>query len=215
MTAQKNDHTPYVSVTGEGIVKVMPDQVIIRVRVENEGSSATEVKAANDSAIDAVLKYCNQKKIANKDIQTEYIRLNKNYDYNKKIYKYNANQSLSIKLRKLSDYESLMQGLLDSGINRIDGVNFKSSKMDVYLSDARKKAVENAKKKAMEYAGVLGQSVGKAISISETNYNAPSPVDFRNKAELRSMAASDGAAETISVGEMLITAKVNITFILN
>lgn len=215
MNAQKTDLTPFVSVTGEGIVKVIPDQVIVNVRVENDGDSATLVKAKNDATINSVLKYCKQMKIDNKDVQTAYIRLNKNYDYNKKKYKYTANQSLAIKLRKLSDYERLMQGLLESGINRIDGVNFKSSKMDSYLSDARKKAVENAKKKATEYTNVLNQKVGKAISISETSYSNPQPVDFRNKVELRSMASSDSNSETISIGELLVTAKVNITFQLN
>ncbi len=214
MSAQKTDYNPYVSVAGEGIVKVVPDQVIINVRVENDGNNAASVKSANDNTINSVLKFCKQMKINNKDVQTAYIRLNKNYDYNRKVYKYTANQSLSIKLRKLSDYEALMQGLLESGINRIDGVNFKSSNMDSYLSEARKKAVANAKKKAMEYAGVLDQKIGKAISISEHAINIGNPVDFKNRVELRSMGASDSNSESISIGEMLVTSKVNVTFIL-
>jgi len=87
--------------------------------------------------------------------------------------------------------------------------------MDTYLSEARKKAVKNAKKKAIEYAGVLDQKVGKAMSISEHAVNVGGPRDFKNM-QVRSMAMaeSDSNSESISIGEMLVTSKVNITFVL-
>lgn len=213
MNGQEQKTAPLISVTGEGIVKVIPDQAVIKVRVENQGKSAVEVKNANDVAIDAVLKYCKKLKIEEKDVHTDYINLNKNYDYNKKEYNYVANQSLSIKLRDLDKYEELIQGLLGAGINRIDGVVFESSKMDMHLSEARKKAVANAKKKAGEYTGVLNQQVGKAVQISETS-SGPVPMpNYRNKMlSSMSITESDSGSETISIGEMLVTAKVNVSF---
>lgn len=48
---------PMVMVTGEGIVKVIPDQVLIKSRIEHEGDDAQEVKKKNDAVVDQVIKY--------------------------------------------------------------------------------------------------------------------------------------------------------------
>ena len=150
--------------------------------------------------------------IDDKDVQTQYIRLSKNYDYKTKKYKFVANQSISILLKDLNKYESLMTGLMDSGINRIDGIYFSTSNIDDLKAQARVKAIQNAKLKAEEYAGALDQSIGKAIKISEfqaTNYPMP-----RNEGLLKAMS-DDGGQQTISPGEMELRVMVNVRFILN
>ena len=211
MSAQ-NQQQPTVDVTGEGIVMVVPDEVTVNVRVENTGKSASIIKQQNDRTVNDVLKFAKSMGIADKDIQTEYIRLSKNYDSNTKTYNYSANQSISIKVRQLSKYEDLMNGLLESGINRIDGVNFSSSNKENLETTARKKAVENAQMKAKEYAAALGQSIGKAIAISEFRVsNTPQPM-YRAMA-LESDAS--GGQQTLAPGEMEIRVVVNVSFILN
>ena len=211
MTAQ-NTQQPTVDVTGEGIVMVVPDEVTIQVRVENTGKNATVIKQQNDRTVNDVLKFVKSIGIADKDVRTDYIRLSKNYEYNTKTYNYAANQSISIKVRNLAKYEDLMNGLLETGINRIDGVSFSSSEKEKLESDARKKAVANAQEKAKEYAGVLGQTIGKAIAISEFRVtNTPQPM-------YRAMAMegdSSRSQQTIAPGEMEIKAVVNVSFILN
>ena len=211
MTAQNNP-TPTVDVTGEGIVNVVPDEVTVKVRVENTGKNATVIKQQNDRTVNDVLKFIKGMGIADKDVQTEYIRLSKNYEYNTKTYNYAANQSISVKLRDLSKYEGLMNGLLESGINRIDGVAFSSSNKENLETSARKKAIENAQMKAKEYSAVLGQSIGKAIAISEFRMsNTPQPM-------YRAMAIEgdvSGGQQSIAPGEMEIRVVVNVSFILN
>ncbi len=210
MTAQQLKK-PTVDVSGEGIVNVVPDQVTISVRVEHTGSNAKEVKLKNDQIINQVLQFVKQAGIEEKHVRTEYIRLSKNYEYNTKTYNYAANQSVTIKLIDLSKYEDIMDGLLETGINRIDGISFSSSQQKELEAEARKKAVVNAKQKAMEYAGVLEQTVGKAVHISEfQQVNTPSPV-------LRSMSFDEASSskQTIAPGEMQISARVNVSFELN
>ncbi|WP_335966093.1 SIMPL domain-containing protein [Galbibacter sp. PAP.153] len=202
--------TPSISVEGEGTIKVVPDQVLIKVRVESEGNSAQKVKTDNDAAIDKVLKYTKSMKIDDKDVKTEYINLNKNYDYQTKEYKYVANQSISILLKDLSKYAEFTQGLLNAGINRIDGVTFKSTKIDELNSQARIAAIKDAKEKANEYAAAIGQSIGKAMNISESGSIAPPQPVYR----MEMMKASDsGSAEnTIAIGEMVVKATINASF---
>ncbi|WP_456866885.1 SIMPL domain-containing protein [Galbibacter sp. BG1] len=209
---QAQEITPSIAVVGEGVVKVTPDQVLIKVRVESEGSSAQQVKSDNDKAIDKVLKYTKSMGVKEGDVKTEYVNLNKNYDYQTKEYKYVANQSISILLKDLNKYSEFTEGLLNAGINRIDGVTFKSTEIETHNSKARMEAIKDAKKKAEEYASTLGQSVGKALTISETgSISAPQPI-YRMEMMKSADSSGGGDMETIAVGEMVIEAKVNVTF---
>ncbi len=209
----QNTPPPTIDVTGEGIVRTVPDEVTINIRVENTGENTKILKEQNDATINEVLKFLKKTGIDDKDVRTEYMNLSKNYDYNSKTYTFAANQSLSVKLRDLKKYELVMKGLLDTGINRIDGVSFSSSNKEALESQARKKAVENAKMKAVEYASVLSQTVGKAVSISEfRNSVGPQPMMYKS-----AMMAdeSSGSQQTISPGEMEIRTTVNVSFLLN
>ncbi|AEE20787.1 SIMPL domain-containing protein [Dokdonia sp. 4H-3-7-5] len=213
LTAQTNTMEPLVNVTGEGIVKVIPDGVVIKVRVETQGKEAQQVKAENDQSIDKVIKFLRSQGIDNKYVQTEYINLNKNYDYNSKMYNYNANQTLTIQLKELKMYEGVMTGLLNSGINRIDNVQFTSSKMDALKADARIAAIKDAKEKATAYAEALGQTIGKAVQISEQGTSSPQPPMY--KARMMSMEMDNSGGETIAPGELIITTKIAVSFKLN
>ncbi|KJJ38866.1 SIMPL domain-containing protein [Aequorivita vladivostokensis] len=210
--AQNTLPPPTIDVTGEGIVRVVPDEVTINIRVENTGENTKTLKEQNDATINEVLKFLKKMDISDKDVRTEYMNLSKNYDYNSKTYTFAANQSLSVKLHDLKKYEAVMKGLIDTGINRIDGINFSSSKEESLKSEARKKAVENAQMKAREYASVLNQSVGKAVSISEFN-NSGDPRPMYKTAMMDSSAS--GGEQTIALGEMEIKSTVNVSFLLN
>lgn len=213
MMAQ-NKIEPSIDVTGEGIVRVVPDEVTINIRVENTGENTKNLKEQNDATVNEVLKFLKKEKIDDKDVRTEYMNLSKDYDYNTKTYSFSANQAISIKLRDLKKYESVMKGILDSGINRIDGIEFSSSNKAALEGQARKKAMENALMKAKEYAGVLNQNVGKAILISEfSNQNGPQP---RYKGMMMNSSASGSVEnQSISLGEMEIKTIINVSFLLN
>lgn len=203
------DLVPIVSVTGEGAVTIVPDEVEVRLSVEHSGKDIKTVKSDNDQAVDAVLKFLKQFGIADKDMQTQHVRLNKSYDYNTKNYKFVASQTLTVLLKKTADYDKMMTGLLEQGINRIDNVSFRSSEMERLKAEARVKAIANAKQKATEYAGELNQKIGKAIVISETSsQNHPTPPMYR----MASDSAMETGVETLAVGELSVTAKVYVSF---
>lgn len=213
--AQEQKQVPQITVSGEGNIKVTPDEAFITVAVENTGKEAVEVKKKNDETVDKVLKLIKQRGIPTADYQTQRVNLYKNYDYNTKKYNYVANQTISIHLKDLTKYDKLMMDIVDSGINSIQGIEFKSSKIKEYESQARKKAILDAKQKAEDYVSVLaGQKVGKALVISDNSYtNYPRPV----LAEMKTMAMADGAStpqETLAIGEIEIISNVSVSFAL-
>ncbi len=207
--AQNNPATPnVVSVSGEGTVKVVPDEVTINARVETEGLDPASVKKENDKLVNQLFKFLKKEGISEKNIQTEYVNLNKRTDYQTKKETYVANQAISIKLDDLANYEEIMQGLLKNGLNRINSVQFSSSKTAEYEKEARRKAVLNAKQKAEELVAPLGQEIGKALMISE-NGSSSFPV---MRMEAMKLSSANADQQTIAPGEMEVTANVQISF---
>ncbi|WP_395043278.1 SIMPL domain-containing protein [Flavobacterium sp.] len=212
--AQEQKQIPQVSVTGEGKIKVKPDQVEINFGVENLGKDAQEVKKLNDEKVDKVVKYIKKFGIPLSDFQTTNVTLNRNYDYDKKKYNYQASQNISILLKDVSKYDALMMGLVDNGINNISDIEFKSSKIEEHKSEARKAAMRDAKKKAEDYVSVLNQKVGKALLITDnpTNYFQPQPM-YKNMAMAQD-ASSEAPQETLAVGEIQVVTNVSVSFML-
>lgn len=207
---------PQITVSGEGKVKVTPDQALISISVETKGTKAVEVKKDNDVAVDKVIQYIKKMKLPKEDVITQRVALNPNYDYNTKKHSYIAVQTISIHLKDLAKYDELMEGLVDAGVNRIDNVEFKSSKMEQYQSEARKIAMKDAKRKADDYVSVLpGQKVGKALVISDNSQNYfPQPM-FKSAMAMTAMADESVQRETIAVGEMEITSNIVVSFVLD
>ncbi len=212
--AQETKQIPQISATGEGKVKVTPDQASISVTVETKGNNAKDVKNQNDTKIDAVLKFIKKMNVAPADFKTERVALNPQYDYEKKKHNYNATQTIVILLRDLGKYDELMEGLVNEGINRIDAVTFQSSKLAQYQSEARKLAMKDAKLKAEDYVSVLGQKVGKAFTIvdnSQIYYPQPTYAMMRKSEDMD----VNEPRETLALGEITITANVMVSFILD
>jgi uncharacterized protein len=209
----KSSQIPQISVSGEGKVKVTPDIGVITLGVENTGKDASEVKKLNDEIIDKVIKYIKKNAIPSSDFQTTNVSLYKNYDYEKKKYSYVANQTITITLKDLKKYNEFMMGISDTGVTNINGVEFKSSKMADYESEARKSAMLNAKRKAEDYVSVLNQKVGKAVFISDSTFvQMPQPMF---KAAMAMDAESGGMPrETLAIGEIEINATVQVSFVL-
>jgi uncharacterized protein YggE len=205
---------PMVTVTGEGKVKVAPDQVSISVSVESKGTKAAEVKKANDIKIDGVLKFIKKMEIGKEDFQTTRVSLNDQYDYEKKKHNYVALQSIQILIKDLAKYDELMEGLLDSGVNNIGNIDFQSSKIEMYKSEARKLAIQNAKIKAQDYVGALDQKMGAAFIIVDNSQDNYPP---RPRYEMMAMKMADGilgSTDTLAAGEIEITANVSVSFLL-
>ncbi|NUY79852.1 SIMPL domain-containing protein [Flavobacterium sp. MAH-1] len=208
------DQKPQINVSGEGKVKVTPDQAHISIGIENKGANATEIKKQNDLTTEKVIQFLKKFNLPKGDVQTQKVSLTPQYDYDKKKYSYIANQTIVIFLRNLDKYDELMSGLVDTGINRVNYINFESSKEEQFKSDARKLAMQDAKRKADDYVSVLTQKVGKALMVNDnTQIIYPRAEKFMAMANADAMAG--GAPETLAIGEIEVTANVSVSFLLD
>lgn len=211
---QDNERNQGIYVTGEGIEKIKPDQVVIKSQIEHEGLQPADVKSKNDETVDKIIKFLKNEQIAEKNIKTDYVNLNKRYNYNDKSYTYVASQAISITLEDLENYEGIIMGLLENGLTGIQGIQFKSSEMEEHKTEARRKAILDARRKAEEFAAPLNQEVGKAFLINESSGEDFQPV-YRVMEMKASMDEGGSSQETLAPGEMEVKIKVNVGFQLN
>ena len=108
-----------------------------------------------------------------------------------------------------------MMELVETGINGIQGVEFKSSKIKELEKQARKNALLDAKAKAEDYVSVLsGQKLGRVLLIndnSQTHY--PQPV-YGGMMKSMAMESDSFSRETLAVGEIEVISTVAVTFVL-
>lgn len=209
MSAQ-NQLPNTISVGGEGKVMVKPDEAVLYIGVETNNEDSKIAKTQNDAVMAKMIDFLKKSGVNSKDYKTEQVSLYQRQDYQTKEKYFQASQSIQIQITDLTKYESLMAGLIEAGANKINSVQFRSSEVEKYESEARKKAVENARKKAKDYAETLGQNVGKALMVYENNTQTIFPRVGQMKA--MAYAESDTATQTLAEGEIEITAHVNISF---
>ncbi len=157
-----------------------------------------------------VLQAIGKAKIPEKDVMTQRVALHPQYDYEKKKYTYFASQTISILLRDLTRYDKLMESLIDAGVNQISSVEFKYSKIEEAKTEARKKAMLDARRKADDLTSAIGQKAGIAIAITEMDQPAYFPRHF----EMALSKTADDAQPTLAVGELDVKANVTVSFLL-
>lgn len=206
---------PLVSVNGEHIINVQPDEAEVNFMISNKNKNLQEVKKENDAIVSKAIAYLKKQGISEKDIRTTRLSLNPYDEYVKDkapIPMFSAQQAITFKLRDLDKLADLTSGLVELGVNNIQNIEFKSSKMEEIQNEARAKAMLDAKQKATILAQALGQSIGAAYNIQDnTSSNSGSP---RPMMAMYKSASADSAQESIATGDIEIIARVSVSFLL-
>jgi uncharacterized protein YggE len=220
---------PQVSLSGSAEVKVAPDEIMLNVAVETRDEALEPARLENDQKIAAALLFLKQSGITNKDIKTDFINIRPDYDYNGSHVKpvaYIVRKNIEIRLTDIASFQKILTGLLTNGVNYVNGIDFRTTQLRKYRDQARAMAVRAAKEKAEALTSELGVKMGKVISISaydsggstSSNYwgmnrgfsgggNAVQNISVVN-------GASDVAEDTFAVGQISVSATVNVSFLI-
>jgi uncharacterized protein len=157
-----------ITVSAEAEIKAVPDEVVLTVGVETRHKNLAEVRRLNDARMKELMTAALGIGIVNKDIQTDYLNLQPEYDNTPRVFVgYLQRTTVVITLRNVSKFESLVTALLSSGVEYIHGIDFRTTELRKHRDEARSLAMKAAKEKAVDLAAVLGQKVGKPRSIQE------------------------------------------------
>ncbi|ALI99237.1 SIMPL domain-containing protein [Rufibacter tibetensis] len=216
--AQQGQLPPLVSTSGLGEVKVQPDQLTFRVGVEIREKTLEETRKVADQRTAALINYLKKNGIDDKHVQTENLSIFPIYsgqEYGQTTpQSFQASRTISVTLQKLDRFDALMAGLYKAGANRVDGITYETTQLKKHQEEARRKAVQDARQKAMMLASELGSKVGRPYQINESGNSGPRPVMY-GKIALRGESAMDaGGGPTLALGEITVTAAVDVSFLL-
>jgi uncharacterized protein len=206
---------PSITVTGTGEVQTRPDIVEIRLGVLTEASTAAEALRRNTEAMDALLETLRERNIERRDIQTAQFNVAPRYHYDRsgerppQIVAYQVSNQVRVKVRKIDDLGTILDKVVQQGANQIHGINFSVDDPTEFLDEARKKAIDDARRKAKLYAEAAEVQVGRPLLIQERIADPPVPLPFRQM----EMQAADRAVP-IEAGEHTLRVNVSVTYAL-
>ena len=209
--AQAQQSKIFVSATGHAAQA--PDQASVSAGVVTQAPTAGEAMRANARQMNGAFAALKAAGIKDRDITTSQMSLQPQYDYqNRKaprITGYEVRNTVSARSDDLKKVGPMLDALVTSGVNRINGVNFSIKDAKAARSKARMDAIAQARTKAENMAKAAGVRLGKVLEIRESGGYNPQPQPMM----MRAMA--DGIESTpISGGEQTLSVTVNITYAL-
>jgi uncharacterized protein YggE len=213
-----DDPARTLSLTGRAEVRAAPDMAVISAGTVSEAKTAREALSANNETMAAVLKTIAAAGVADKDIQTSNFSIQPKYTYPPrasdgtqeapKIDGYTVSNSVTVLVRDLDRLGAVMDAVVSSGVNQMNGLNFTVAEPGPLRNEARKAAVAEARARAQLYADAAGVKLGPIRSIAEESHvRPPQPM-----ARMAMEAAAPDAAVPIAQGEQVIEATVNIVW---
>ncbi len=218
--------TGSISVTGEAEVRVVPDEVVITLGVETTHRELSVAVRRNDDRVKDVIRMATAHGIRSKDIQTDFISIDPNYDdyYSDppRIAGYVVRKTVVLTLKDIGKFEKLLTDLSEAGITSVHGVQFRTTELRKHRDQARELATQAALEKARDMASVLDMRVGSATSIAENQVGWWSWYGYgwwgyRNQAMSQNVVVNveelpPSTDSSFAPGQISVTARVTITF---
>jgi uncharacterized protein YggE len=236
---------PLISVSGSAEIKVVPDEIYLNVGVETRDKDLQEAKQQNDSRISDALAFLKKEKLKDTNVKTDYINIQPVYHENNGAFigsssgaisgvlnttpaYYIVRKTIGIKITEIAKFDEILSGLIASGVNDVQGVDFRTSQLRKYRDEARANAVKATREKAQAMADNLGVKLGKANNISENDFGGWNrwsigngwgqsgggmyQNSIMNAAQDAGEAGSESSAT--SIGEISVSASVNVSFLI-
>lgn len=203
-----------ISVSGTASISLAPDIATLVLGVEAQDESVAQARADAAEAMAGIVDVLNAAGIEDKDIQTQRLSIQPQYDYSKetrKLIGFSVNNIVNVTIKDIDSVGSIIDGSVEAGgdLTRVQSIYFSvddtSSHEDQLVADA----VQDATDKAQHLADLTGVALGKPISI---NYGSGVPYPVLNRSFAVAMDESIAFDTSVSPGEIETSVTVNILF---
>jgi uncharacterized protein len=211
---------PQITVSGSAEMKVAPDEIHLSVGVETRSDKLDDAKRQNDDRVAKVLQFLKGQGIKEKDMQTDFMTLEPNYD--SKVSRseaavYVVRKTIGVRLTDVTKFDGVLTGLVTNGVNHVNGIDFRTSELRKHRDAMRAMAIRAAREKADALASELGVKRGKVYSINATEgggyWSARGGAAYQNVVQNAGAAPAE-AEGTLSIGQISVTATVNVSFLI-
>ncbi len=203
-----------ITVTGTGVVKIVPDIAYINIGVTSQNENVTDAISENSSQAQAIKEKLVNLGIAEEDIQTSSFSVypQSNYDYQGNITgtTFVVNNNVYVTVRDLSSMGELLGGITESGANSIYGISFDVQDKSDALTQSRALALEFARQQAEEVAEASGVELGDIITVSVSSNDVPYIVS--DSYGMGGGSYISAAKVPISAGNYVISSSVTVQY---
>jgi uncharacterized protein len=202
-----------ISVVGEGIVTTQPDVARITLGSEVTDPSLANAQAEAARRMDAVVNNLKAGGIADNDIRTVSYNINPIYDQpgpggQATLRGYQVQNLVEVKVTNVSGLGPLLDTAVSAGATRVFGIRFEASNVSDLKNQARDQAMQNARAKAEQLARDAGVSLGRPLSIDESDTGGVTPVRFSTAPA--ALAAAPAPQTPIQPGDLQVTTTVRV-----
>ena len=215
-----------LNVSGEGEVFATPDTAEFTFSITEEGESASAVKEAVDAKANETIEALKAQGVEDKDIKTVAYELHPKYEWEqercpmgygcpgKQVQKgFTLTQSILVKARDLDKAGTYLSLVSEKKVTDVSGLTFTIDDEDALKAEARKAAIDDAKKKAEKLAADLGVSLVRIVSFNENQGYYPVPYMARDMAVAYGIGGgAEEAKVSVPAGENQISTSVTITY---
>ncbi|MBR4457705.1 MAG: SIMPL domain-containing protein [Clostridia bacterium] len=208
-----------VTVSGTATVMVEADTATVSFGIETRAKEVAAASEANAAQTQRLKQALTEAGVAEKDITTEFYYVNPIYDFNQvtedditPVKGYSVSNTLSIRVRDITQIGTLIDKALASGATSCNGISFSSSKAADAQDEALVAAIAEARRKAELMAEACGGKLGVIVSVSEqAGITNGALFNLRSNKASGVEEAEDAATEIVSDG-LRYSATVTVVF---
>jgi len=212
-TAGAQDYPPgTLTVDGFGQAFGAPDVAIVQLGVQNSSTDVLEAYNSTNSAVESLIAALVDAGIAEADIQTTGLYMYQDTPYNPTTGEpsdepiYRVQNSLNVTVRDVEQVGAVINAGVSAGANNIGGITFSIADPAELAQEARSSAIDDARQRAEQLAGLMGVTLGDPTIIVETN-DTGGPIFYD-----RAQAAMGGGGAPVQEGQLSVAVQVRVTF---
>jgi uncharacterized protein YggE len=200
-----------LSATGTGEVYITPDIASINIGVHTEASDVTSALSQNSQQAQSISDTLTGLGVDAKDIQTSNFNVYpvSNYGPDGQVTSksYSVDNTVYVTVRDLNKIGDLLDAVVKSGANTINGITFDVQDKSAAEEQARNQAIQAAQTQAESIAKAAGVTLGDLQTISVTASGTNSFVYDKYNATY-----GGGVNVPVSAGQLLISIDANLTY---
>ncbi|HXC76838.1 MAG TPA: SIMPL domain-containing protein [Candidatus Acidoferrum sp.] len=204
-----------ITVYGSHISRTEPDRAEIDIAVIRLAQTPAVAFDATAKSVKAVRAGLKTGGISDADVEVSLVTLTSAHEFSggtSKFIGYRSQVGFRFLVTRLETVERLLTSAVEAGANEVQRVRYQSSKLRELRAEARKHAVEAAKRKAQVYADAAGVRVGQVIHIEDVNPDAGSAGRGHSSEPAPADESDDETGGGLEAGSLVVSAAVMVTF---
>ena len=201
-----------VTVTGTGEAQAPPDQARINAGVQSVADTVIAASRDNEEKVRKIMDALAEQNIEESDIgTTDYsIWAQQNFtDGQTTITGYHVSNVVVVTIKDIATVGDVLAAVTNAGANTVHGIHFSVSDTEALETEARERAMLDARRRAESLAGLAGVALGDVITLSTSAEPSYGPMMLESAA----MRMSDSApSPTITPGQQSASIQVQVTY---